>query len=82
MSNRRRITWNGAVRALPLREQLRAAAIARCHSITVHSAKTLSYRDTAEMSTVCIFALAPIPIGPFVAATATSERRKSQDLVG
>jgi hypothetical protein len=35
MSNRHRILWNGAVRALPLREQLRAAAIARCKAMSV-----------------------------------------------
>jgi hypothetical protein len=44
--------------------------------------ENLSHRDTAEMSTLCIFALAPIPIARFVAATAASELRKSQDLVG
>ena len=44
--------------------------------------ENLSHRDIAEMSALCISALAPIPIAPFVAATAASERRKSQDLVG
>src|SRR5882757_10801918 len=35
MSNRRRITWNGDVRALSLREQLGAAAIAPCEALSV-----------------------------------------------
>jgi hypothetical protein len=35
MSNRRKIMWNGSVRALPLRKQLRAAAIARCEAVSV-----------------------------------------------
>ena len=33
MSNQRRIMWNGAVRTLPLEEQLRAAATARCEAL-------------------------------------------------
>jgi sugar phosphate isomerase/epimerase len=35
MSNQRRIMWNGTVRALPFKEQLRAAAIAGCEAISV-----------------------------------------------
>ena len=31
----KRIMWNGTVRALPLKEQLRAAAIAGCHALSV-----------------------------------------------
>jgi sugar phosphate isomerase/epimerase len=35
MSKQRRIMWNGTVRALPFKEQLRAAAIAGCEAISV-----------------------------------------------
>jgi hypothetical protein len=35
MNQAQRIMWNGTVRALPLQEQLRAAAIAGCQSLSV-----------------------------------------------
>ncbi len=35
MSNMQRVMWNGTVRALPLDEQLKAAAIAGCETLTV-----------------------------------------------
>jgi hypothetical protein len=81
MSDQRRIMWIGTVRALPLREQLRAAAIARCHSITVHSAKTCRTRHSRSEHSLH-FALAPLPIAPPSWLQPPSERRKSQDLVG
>jgi hypothetical protein len=35
MNQTKRIMWNGTVRALPLKEQLRAAAIAGCQALSV-----------------------------------------------
>jgi hypothetical protein len=35
MNKQRKIMWNGTVRALPFKEQLRAAAIAGCEAISV-----------------------------------------------
>jgi hypothetical protein len=35
MNQAKRIMWNGTVRALPLKEQLRAAAIAGCQALSV-----------------------------------------------
>ena len=52
-------------KAYPTRRPLRAMTGPSIKLIR----ENLSYRDTAEMSALCIFALAPIPIAPFVAAT-------------
>ena len=57
MGNSRRIMWNGTVRALPLREQLRAAAIAGCEALSVTPSdyvawlgKSISTRDIKLMA--------------------------------
>ena len=57
MGNPRRIMWNGTVRALPLREQLRAAAIAGCEALSVTPSdyvawlgKAISTRDMKAMA--------------------------------
>jgi sugar phosphate isomerase/epimerase len=57
MSNIRRIMWNGTVRALPLRERLRAAALAGCEVLSVTPSdylawlgESLSTRDMKAMA--------------------------------
>ena len=59
MSNQRRIKWNGTVRALPLREQLRAVAIARCEALSVTPSdyaawlsSAISTHDMTERQTI------------------------------
>lgn len=47
MGNQRRIMWNGTVRALPLKEQLQAAAIARCEALTVTPADYMAWLSGA-----------------------------------
>jgi sugar phosphate isomerase/epimerase len=53
MSDPRRMMWNGTVRALPLKEQLRAAAIARCEGLSVtaseYTARLASAISTRDM---------------------------------
>lgn len=44
MNNRRKIMWNGTVRALPLKEQLRATAIAGCEALAVTPSDYFNWR--------------------------------------
>ena len=50
MSNRRRIMWNGTVRALPLKEQIRATVVAGCEALTVTPSDYLKWLS-ASVST-------------------------------
>jgi sugar phosphate isomerase/epimerase len=57
MNQAKRIMWNGTVRALPLKEQLRAAAIAACEALSVTPSDynkwlgtSLSTRDMLAMA--------------------------------
>jgi sugar phosphate isomerase/epimerase len=47
MNNKRRIMWNGTVRTLPLKEQLRAAAIARCEALSVTPSDYVAWLGSA-----------------------------------
>ena len=47
MSNRRRIMWNGAVRALPLEAQIKATVIAGCEALTVTPSDYVRWLSTS-----------------------------------
>ena len=47
MSNRRRIMWNGTVRALPLKEQIRATVLAGCEALTVTPSDYVKWLSTS-----------------------------------
>jgi len=57
MNQAKRIMWNGSVRALPLKEQLRAAVITGCEALSVTPSDYNKWLGTS-LSTLDMLAMA------------------------